>query len=199
MTRLIIWRHGLTDSNASSRVQGQLDTPLNGVGRAQAATAAAALADWHPDAVVSSDLSRAVDTAAALAALTGLPVSYDPRLRERHFGVWQGLLLSEIESRYPAECAAWRAGSPSPGCAVESLDDMGKRVGEAFQEAADSVPGGTIVVVTHGGSARQGCGHLLGWPPAVLLTIGGLYNCHWTELRHDGVRGWQLRAHNVGV
>jgi glucosyl-3-phosphoglycerate phosphatase len=199
MTRLIVWRHGLTDSNASSRVQGQLDIPLNAVGRSQAAAAAGVLAGFHPDAVISSDLSRSSETAAALSAVTGLPVSYDARLRERHFGLWQGLLLSEIEARYPTEYAAWRVGSPSPGCAVESLDDMGKRVGEAFQEAADSVPGGTIVVVSHGGSARQGCGHLLGWPASVLVKIRGLHNCHWTELRHDGVRGWQLRAHNVGA
>ena len=199
MTRLVVWRHGQTDSNAASRVQGQLDVPLNAVGRDQAGAAAAALAALRPDALISSDLSRAADTAAALAALTGLPVAYDARLRERHFGLWQGLLLAEIADRFPSEYAAWRAGSTAPGCAVESLDDMGKRVGEAFQEAADAVPGGTVVVATHGGAARQGCGHLLGWPSEVLVRIGGLGNCHWSELRHDGVRGWQLRSYNVGV
>jgi probable phosphoglycerate mutase len=199
MTRLILWRHGNTDSNAGNRVQGQLDVPLNALGRDQAALTAPALAALHPDALVSSDLSRAADTVAALAALTGLPVSYDARLRERYFGIWQGLTLSEIAARYPAEYAAWRSGSPSPGCAVESLDDLGKRVGEAFQEAADATPGGTIVVVCHGGAARHGSGYLLGWPPSVLHTLGALGNCHWTELGHDAVRGWQLRAHNVGV
>jgi probable phosphoglycerate mutase len=81
---------------------------------------------------------------------------------------------------------------------MESLDDLGKRIGGALQDAADAVPGGTIVVATHGGGARQGCGYLLGWAPVVLRSVGSLNNCHWTELRHD-VRGWHLRSHNVGL
>ncbi len=56
-----------------------------------------------------------------------------------------------------------------------------------------------MVVATHGGGARQGVGHLLGWDHAVLRSVGSLANCHWTELRHDDVRGWHLRAHNVGL
>ncbi|ROT27070.1 histidine phosphatase family protein [Micromonospora sp. HM5-17] len=199
MTRLIVWRHGNTDWNAANRVQGQLDVPLNDLGREQAAAAAPLLAALRPDAIVASDLSRAVDTAAALAALTGLPVRTDPRLRERYYGQWQGLTMTEVARRFPTEHARWRAGDPDPGCAVESLDELGKRVGTALQEAADAVPGGTIVVATHGGGARQGCGYLLGWDSVVLRAVGSLNNCHWTELRHDEVRGWQLRGHNVGL
>ncbi|WFE21416.1 histidine phosphatase family protein [Solwaraspora sp. WMMD937] len=199
MTRLIVWRHGNTDWNAGDRVQGQTDTALNDLGRAQATAAAPLIAALRPDAIVASDLQRAADTAAALAALTGLPVRSDPRLRERQYGLWQGLTMPTIAERFPAEHARWRAGDPSPGCAVESLDDLGKRVGEALQDAADAAPGGTVVVATHGGAARQGCGHLLGWGVAVLRTVAPLQNCHWTELRHDESRGWQLRAHNVGV
>jgi broad specificity phosphatase PhoE len=199
MTRLFVWRHGNTDWNAGNRVQGQADAALNARGRDQAAAAAPLLATIHPDAIVSSDLRRAADTASALAAITGLPVTYDRRLRERHYGLWQGLELTEIAARYPAEYAAWRAGDPSPGCGIESIDDLGKRAGEALHAAAESTPGGTVVVATHGGAARQGCGYLLGWPADVVRALGGLLNCHWTELRHDAVRGWQLRAHNVGV
>ncbi|RIV35629.1 histidine phosphatase family protein [Micromonospora radicis] len=198
MTRLVIWRHGNTDWNAASRVQGQTDVALNDLGREQARTAAPLLAALRPDAVVASDLSRAADTAAALAALTGLPVRSDARLRERHFGRWQGLLLTEAAERFPAEFARWRAGDPDPGADIEPLGELGKRVGTALQEAADEAAGGTIVIATHGGAARQGCGHLLGWEHDVLRTIGSLRNCHWTELRHDLDRGWHLRAHNVG-
>ena len=197
-TRLIIWRHGNTDWNGDNRVQGQTDTPLNDLGRRQAAAAAPRLAALRPDAIVASDLSRAADTAAALAALTDLPVRVDARLREREFGRWQGLTMSEIAERFPEEHARWRAGEQSPGCGIESLDDLGKRVAEALGEAADALPGGTTVLATHGGAARQGCGALLGWPPPVLRTIGGLSNCHWAELRHDAVRGWQLQSYNVG-
>ncbi|NLU78925.1 histidine phosphatase family protein [Micromonospora sp. HNM0581] len=198
MTRLIIWRHGNTDWNAASRVQGQTDVPLNDLGREQARTAAPILAALRPDVLVASDLSRAADTAAALSALTGLPVHSDARLRERHFGSWQGLLLTEVAQRFPEEHARWRAGDPDPGAEIEPLDDLGKRLGAALQEAADQSPGGTVVIATHGGAARQGCGHLLGWEHAVLRTVGSLRNCHWTELRHDVERGWHLRAHNVG-
>jgi probable phosphoglycerate mutase len=199
MTRLILWRHGNTDFNAGDRVQGQTDTPLNDVGRAQAAAAAPALAAFGIDAIVSSDLSRAADTAGALSALVGRPVTLDPRLRERYFGLWQGMTLSEIGEAYPAEYAAWRAGEPSPGCEIESLDDMGKRVGLALQEIADTHAGATIVVATHGGAARQGAGQLLGWPLPVMRSVMGLFNCHWMDLRHDPRRGWLLRAHNVGA
>ncbi len=156
MTRLIIWRHGNTDWNAASRVQGQTDAPLNDLGREQARTAAPLLAALRPDAIVASDLSRAADTAAALAALTGLPVRSDARLRERHFGRWQGLLLTEIAERFPDEYARWRAGDPDPGAGIEPLDELGKRIGTALQEVAAEAAGGTIVVATHGGAARQG-------------------------------------------
>jgi broad specificity phosphatase PhoE len=199
MTRLILWRHGNTDSNAADRVQGQADTSLNDVGRAQAAAAAPFLAALRPDVIVSSDLSRALDTARCLGELTGLPVTTDPRLRERYFGVWQGMTLAEIAVRHPVAFAAWRGGDPSPGCDLESLDDLGKRVGVALQELADAHPGATIVAATHGGASRQGAGHLLGWSSDVLRGIRGLDNCHWTELSHDSRRGWQLRAHNVGA
>ncbi|MEH0844384.1 histidine phosphatase family protein [Micromonospora sp. CPCC 205711] len=205
MTRLIVWRHGNTDWNAASRVQGQTDVPLNDLGREQARAAAPLLAALRPDVIVASDLSRAAATADALAELTGLPVRTDPRLRERHFGLWQGLALTEAAARFPEEYARWRAGDPDPGAEIENLDDLGKRLGTAFQEAADLADGGTVVVTTHGGGARQGVGHLLGWDHSVLRSLGSLANCHWTELRYDdGVTrraapGWHLRAHNVGL
>ncbi|MEU6077739.1 histidine phosphatase family protein [Micromonospora sp. NPDC047074] len=197
MTRLIVWRHGNTDWNATNRIQGQTDVPLNDLGREQARAAAPLLAALRPDAIVASDLSRAADTAAALAALTGLPVRTDARLRERHFGSWQGLARTEAAARHPAEYARWLAGDPDPGSGIESLDALGKRVGTALADAA--ALGGTVVVATHGGAARQGCSHLLGWDPAVARVVGALQNCHWTELRNDDDRGWHLRAHNVGL
>ncbi|HET8657626.1 MAG TPA: histidine phosphatase family protein [Micromonosporaceae bacterium] len=197
MTRLIVWRHGQTEWNATDRVQGQHDVPLSPFGREQAAAAAAHLAHQRPVMIVASDLRRAADTAAALAEVTGLPVATDPRLRERHFGEWQGLTLAEVGRRWPAELGRWRAGDPSPGCAIEHLDELAKRAAAALREAAERSPGGTVVVATHGGAARQGCAGLLGWPAGVTRTLGGLSNCHWTELRDDPVRGWQLWGHNL--
>jgi broad specificity phosphatase PhoE len=198
MTRMIVWRHGNTDWNASHRVQGQTDVPLNTLGRQQAVDAAELLIKMKPDVIVSSDLHRAADTAAALAALTGLSIRYDERLRERSFGSWQGRTMAEVAELFPAEHARWAAGQEVGGD-VESLDDLGKRVGEALHDAAGlALPGGTVVVATHGAAARQGIGHLLGWPMEQLRMLRALQNCHWVELTHDSKRGWQIASYNVG-
>lgn len=197
MTRLILWRHGQTEWNSSRRVQGQTDVELTEVGRRQATAAAERLATVRPDALVSSDLRRAADTAAALAALTGLPVETDPRLRERHFGEWQGLTFPEIAERWPQEAARWLAGDPSPGCDIEEMDELTKRATDALRDIADRYAGRTTVVAVHGGAGRAGTAGLLGWPPEVATTLGVLDNCHWTDLRFDDLRGWRLGAHNV--
>jgi len=198
VTRLIVWRHGNTDWNTSHRVQGQTDVALNALGRRQAVDAAEILARMKPAAIVSSDLLRAADTAAALAALTGLPISDDKRLRERYFGAWQGLTMSEVAERFPEQHARWTTGQEVGGD-VESLEELGKRVSDALLDAvALAPPGGTVVVATHGAASRQGVGHLLGWPLDQLRTLRALQNCHWIELTFDGKRGWQVAAYNVG-
>jgi broad specificity phosphatase PhoE len=198
MTRLVIWRHGRTEWNASDRTQGHIDVDLDDAGVEQAVAAAPRLAEYKPELIVSSDLRRAARTADALAALIGLSVEYDVRLRERNFGPWQGLTSTEIRERYPEQWT--RLGSAAsiidPG--IETLDHMVERVGGAFRDAAERVgPDGTAVLVTHGGSARVACGTLLNWPQAHWPTLGGLGNCHHTVLRHSEARGWQLVAHNL--
>jgi probable phosphoglycerate mutase len=154
----------------------------------------------RPVAIVASDLRRAADTAAPLAALTGLPVRYDARLRERYFGAWEGMLMSDVARTRPEEYARWTAGADVIGGDVETLDELGKRASDALEEAAGlAPPGGTVVVATHGAAARQGTGHLLGWPQEQLRTLRAMQNCHWIELTHDDKRGWQVAAYNVGV
>jgi probable phosphoglycerate mutase len=197
MTTLIVWRHGQTAWNAQGRIQGQFNTELTEEGIAQAAAAAPRLAALRPDVIVSSDLRRTADTAAALAALTGLTVRYDPRLRERHFGVWQGLTGAEAAARHPREYARYKAGEPVDGCGVEGGGELAKRASAALQEAAELAPGGTVVVVGHGGCAKHGMVALLGWPDEVLPGLAALGNCRFMDLRHDAARGWQLRGYNV--
>jgi broad specificity phosphatase PhoE len=197
VTSLIVWRHGNTDWNAGGRVQGQTDVPLNALGRQQALDAAELLVKRKPEVIVSSDLRRAADTAAALAALTGLSIHQDERLRERYFGAWQGMTMTEVSQRYPSDYARWVAGKNLDGD-IETLDDLGKRVAEALLDAAALAPGGTVVVATHGAAGRQGVGQLLGWPTDQLRTLRALQNCHWMELTHDERRGWQLATYNVG-
>lgn len=199
MTRLIIWRHGETAWNTERRMQGQTDVELSDTGRAQAVVAAEFLAALRPDAIVASDLRRATDTASALAALTGLDVALDKRLRERSCGQWEGLTSDEIEQRWAEPYARWQRGLPVGIADVEGGDDLGKRVAPALREAADRTPGGTVVVVGHGSASREGAGELLGWPESVTRTLGSLANCHWTELRRTPHRGWVLVGHNIGV
>lgn len=196
-TRLIVWRHGQTTWNVANRIQGHLDVDLDPAGVAQAEAVAARLARLRPDAIVSSDLRRASDTAAALAALTGLEVRYDPRLRERSFGEWQGLTNAEAAEKYPVEYARWRAGATIDGCGVEEADDLSKRASSALREAAELAPGGTVVAVSHGGTAKYGMVALLGWPSSVLPGIAALSNCHWLDLRAYPSVGWRLRGYNV--
>lgn len=195
MTRLIVWRHGNTDWNATDRVQGQSDTPLNALGRRQAAAAAQLLLAQRPDAIVASDLQRASDTASALSEISGLTVTYDKRLRERSFGAWQGLFMTEVIERFPEQHARWTSGQEIGGD-VESLDDLGSRVSAALLAAASL--GDTVVVATHGAAARQGVGHVLGWPMSAMRTLSPLENCHWIDLILDKRRGWQMAGFNVG-
>lgn len=201
MIKLVLWRHGRTDFNHEHRIQGQLDSQLDEVGLAQAAAAAPRLAALHPDLIVSSDLSRAWRTAHYLAESTGLSVEPDQRLRERHFGRWQGLLRDEIAQHYPAEAAAGRAGVLDPDPTIEPLAELAERVRKAFVEIAGRLAdGGTAVLVTHGAAARAGSTVLLGLPLELFRVFGVLDNCATSHLSHSGEdpeRGWALQAHNL--
>jgi probable phosphoglycerate mutase len=155
-TNIVLIRHGETAWNAERRLQGHIDIPLNPEGQRQADALAAALAGEQLDAIVASDLQRALQTAAAVAAARGLPVQVDPALRERCFGGFEGLLYAEIEQRFPAEFAAWQARD------VDAAMPRGERIAETFRRFyerslgailgwAESHPGQTIVLVAHGG------------------------------------------------
>jgi len=199
VTRLIIWRHGRTAWNAEGRIQGQSDVDLDDTGRQQALVAAEVLAALRPDAIVASDLARAAQTAAALAGIVDLPVHHDQRLRERHFGDWQGMSGGEVSAAYPEDYRRWRQGGSDLGHGIEDIDDVAKRGAAALSDAVAGVPsGGTVVVATHGAIARYAIGQILGWSRESTSRMMALRNCHWTELRVHPVRGWMLVAHNVG-
>lgn len=151
-TRIIAVRHGETAWNVDTRLQGQLDVPLNDRGRAQARYAAQALLDEAPDALYSSDLARAYETAQALQSLTGLTLTTDVGLRERHFGIWQGHTYAEVESGWPAESLLWRQRLPDfgpPG--GETLQGFFDRCVATLTRLASAHPGQTVVLVAHGG------------------------------------------------
>jgi probable phosphoglycerate mutase len=151
-TRVFVLRHGETAWNVELRIQGQLDVPLNALGRRQAEALAAALAGEGIDAIYASDLSRALHTAQPLARATGAPLATDSGLRERGFGRFEGLTFAEVEARWPADAARWRAREPGfgPGGGESLLDFRARAVGSASALAARH-PGQAIALVAHGG------------------------------------------------
>ena len=196
--RLVLWRHGQTIWNAERRFQGQTDIPLDETGQAQAERAARLLAALRPDLIVSSDLSRAAQTAAPLARLTGLEVTLDKDLRERHGGRWEGLTDTEIRTRYPVEHANWTPpdGEPSPVVADRVAGAL-YRIAEAAAGTENAEPG-LAVVVSHGAALRLGMSRLLGMPDELFGVLGPLSNCSWSVLGRRHGR-WRLVEHNAGT
>ena len=137
-TRITAVRHGETAWNIETRIQGQLDIPLNETGRWQAQRLARALAAREPNtAIYSSDLLRAWDTAISIADATHLTLKTDEGLRERGFGTFQGKTYADIEARWPQETLLWR--KREPGWAPpdgESLLQFRQRVLETVQALA---------------------------------------------------------------
>ncbi len=149
MTTLLLARHGETDWNRDGRWQGWADPPLNDTGRAQARALAAELESLEFDAVYSSDLKRAHETAEILAGPHGAPIVVDPGLREIDIGSWSGLTRGEIAERFPD-------GERPDG---ESREQHGARVLAAVERIARAHPDGRILIVTHGGTLRTLHGH----------------------------------------
>jgi broad specificity phosphatase PhoE len=143
--RVLLVRHGQSEWNAIGRWQGQADPPLSDLGRLQAREAAQAIG--AVDAVWSSDLQRAVGTAHIIAEHVGVgPVVVDPDLRERDAGAFSGLTREEIEERFPGYLAARRR---PPGW--EADQHLLARALGVLDRIAAEVPGGDVLVVTHGG------------------------------------------------
>ena len=141
MTRLLLVRHGETDWNADGRLQGQTDRPLSDFGRQQARRLADELATEDFEAIYSSDLARARETAEIVGARLELPVSFDPDLREKDWGTWERLTAVE---RDRVEFAG------------ESTEAHQERILRALERISERHPGdGNVLVVTHGGSMRR--------------------------------------------
>ena len=151
-TEFIVIRHGETAWNAQGRIQGHLDSPLNDEGLAQALMVGERMAHERFDALYSSDLGRALQTVQPIADRTGHPVMRNPRLRERHLGVFQGLTGAECERLHPAEYQRFHARDPEhqvPG--GESIRQVSERVSGEFKRLAEQHQDAVVVVVTHGG------------------------------------------------
>ncbi len=198
-TRIIAIRHGETAWNVDTRIQGQLDIGLNETGHWQARRVAQALTDEPINAIYSSDLSRAWDTARSIASATGQALQVHEGLRERGFGVFQGKTFAEIETTWPEQARRWRKRDPKwvPE-GGESLVDLRERITRTASELAARHTGGQIVLVAHGGvmdvlyraatgqdlqaprnwDVRNAAINRLLWTPDGLTLVG------WADTRH---------------
>lgn len=204
MTELTFIRHGETDFNRELRFQGQVDVPLNALGRAQAARLAERLRHApKPDALISSDLLRVRQTAAPLAAAWGLEPTLEAGFREQGFGIFEGLDAPTIRARHPELWRGWiehRGDFALPG--GESLVQLHARVMAAVARWAERHVGARLVVFTHGGVLD------MLWRQARGLPIAGLRQCdipntginvlRWAEGRLD-IERWADAAHLQGL
>ena len=227
--RLILLRHGETDWNAEDRYQGRTDVDLNATGQRQARAAVArflagALEDADELVAVASPLTRARRTAEIVleAAVGDAELTLDPDLMELHGGDWEGLRLTEIAERWPAEHEAWR-GTPDLDAgpvAGETLRAGGQRVLAALGEhvppawtpargAGERAPQAPVLLaVAHGGVLRSAVGQLLGAEGEDFAALERIENACAVVFEGDCAAGgpssrrivdgcWQLRGYNV--
>jgi broad specificity phosphatase PhoE len=191
--RLVMLRHGQTNYNAGSRMQGQLESELTDLGRAQAVAAAEVLAKRQPLLIVSSDLRRAYDTAVALGERTGLRVQVDTRLRETHLGDWQGLTHQQVDANAPGARLAWRDDATWAPHGGESRIDVADRsvplVAElvaAEREWGMEDPDRPLVFVAHGGLIAALTAALLDLPVDSWPVLGGMGTASWAQRAGHG-------------
>ena len=166
MTRLLLVRHGETDWNHQNRHQGQKDIPMNALGRDQVNRAVQHLTNEQIDAAYASDLIRAWETVKAIAAQhEGLAIIKEPRLREMHFGEWEGLTWTQIRQREPSAVDNWSQilmeDGPPGG---ENLSQFGARVKETTDEIIKAHPDESVLLVAHGGTLMMLICRLLEYP-----------------------------------
>ena len=213
--RLVMLRHGQTDFNLGSRMQGQLDTQLSELGRAQAIAAAEVLGKLQPLLIVSSDLRRAYDTAIKLGERTGLKVWVDDRLRETHLGDWQGLTHAQIDAEAPGARLAWRedatwaphGGESRVDVAARSLPLIAELVSSDLEWGDPNQLDRPVVLVAHGGLIAALSAALLRLPVADWPILGGMGNASRTQLsghsdddgtNFDSIR-WRLDVWNASA
>ncbi len=199
-TRVILVRHGETEWNVNGRIQGNLDIPLNDHGRWQAQQVARALAERPLDAVYASDLLRARETAGAIAGAHDLPLAFEPGLRERVFGQFEGHTFQEIDATWPDAASRWRHRDPefAPPGGGESLRTFFARVVETAERLAHEHPEQTIALVTHGGVLdalyRAATRQALQAPRTWLLGNASINRLLWTPAGFTLV-GWADTQH----
>ncbi len=163
--RLLLVRHGQSEWNAARRLQGQADIALSDKGRAQARALAPVIAAIRPDAAITSDLARAVETARLI--LPGPAPSATPALREIDVGDWTGAEILHLIAKQPENYQGWRAGTYAPP-GGEMWADFRARAANAITTAPQA---DTLLAVCHGGVIRALLQHFLNLAPARIIPV----------------------------
>jgi broad specificity phosphatase PhoE len=176
-------RHGQTPMSVQKRYAGRTDAPLTEVGVQQAAAAAKRLASADLGVIVTSPLLRTVQTAQAVAAVTGAAVVMDDGFRETDFGAWEGLTFAEVRERWPAEISAWLADPEVAPPGGESFTDVSARVTAALDRVLAARAGQTVLIVSHVTPIKMLVTAALLAPPAALyrmhLDVAALCEIDW--------------------
>lgn len=203
-TDILIIRHGQTDWNVQKKLQGHSDIPLNENGRKQAEMLSAILRDEHLDAIYSSDLKRAYETAVAIAQTHHLPVVADRMFRERCYGACEGLRSAEIKERFPEEYKAWVAAAPDlffpdGERKTESPRQFHARAKTAIETTAAGHLGQTIAIISHFGvletAYREAKGIPLGIVNKMPVLNTSINRFRWHENGRLELTAWQESGH----
>ena len=179
----MLLRHGQTPMSVQKRYAGRSDPPLTEAGVQQAAAAAKRLASAGFGVIVTSPLLRTVQTAQAVAAVTGAAVVTDDGFRETDFGAWEGLTFAEVRERWPAELSAWLADPEVAPPGGESFTDVSARVIAALDRLLAARAGQTVLIVSHVTPIKTLVAAALLAPPAALyrmhLDVAALCEIDW--------------------
>jgi|SRR5690348_13451823 broad specificity phosphatase PhoE len=198
MTTILLARHGETDWNRDGRWQGHLDAPLNAVGLAQAAVLGAHVATLAVDALYSSDLARARQTAAAITATTGLTPVEDADLREVDVGVWAGCNREQARASDPAWYQRWLEGAVEGYPGGETYVQLQERSVRAFERVVAACQGQTAVIVCHGGNIRAIVSEIVGLGADQRWRVAGARNCSLTAIEQERGRLRLLTFNETG-
>jgi len=200
LRRVVLWRHGETDYNATGRMQGHIDSHLTETGWNQARFAVPGLARFSPDVIVASDLRRATDTATVFSDAIGVPLRLDKRLRETNLGQWQGRTGADIDLEWPGDRARWQTDATWAPPDGETRVEVAARAVEVVADL-DEGTDETALLCAHGGLITALTGRMLGLPVENWSQLGGISNCHWTVLARRPNSGptWRLVAYNAGT
>jgi alpha-ribazole phosphatase len=201
-TVTLLLRHGQTPMSVEKRYAGRTDVPLTETGLTQAAAAAKRLASAGIDAIVTSPLQRTVQTAEAVAAVTGVPVTTDEGFRETDFGDWDGLTFAEVRERWPSEMTAWLADPAVAPPGGESFAEVSERVTAALHRVLAARPGQRVLVVSHVTPIKTLVAvALLAPPPALFrmhLDVAALCEIDWYADGPAVLRSFNDTAHLSG-